>query len=823
MLLLRWTWRDLRARWLQVAAIALIIAIGSGTYSGLTSVSAWRYDSYDASYAALDMYDLRVDLAQGSTVPAEALGTVLADAVGDDLDEVEVRLNAPVQVDASTAEETILVPGTLVGVDVADGGPHVAGLHAIGGRLLTPADAEAGDVVLLDEHFTQRHDLPPTGTVRISGERELQVVGSAVSPERFFLVDDRGGLFADYAVLYAPIETVQALTDQPGAADQGAVTLLEGTALGTVEERVTAAMAEAFPDVGITLTRQQDDRVLRLLYDDIEGDQRFYDVFALLILSGAAFAAFNLMVRVVEAQRREIGIGMALGVPPARIALRPLLVGLQVAVLGVVFGVGVGLLIDALMADLLRGFFPLPVWTFDFQPGVFLRGAALGLVLPIAATALPVRRAVRVAPVEAIQTAHRAVSGGLAPLVRRLPLPGSTVAMLPVRNVVRGPRRTLLTALGIGAAVAVLVGVIGMVDSFVATIDLGQEESVGDDPEQLTVGVDFAPVDGDAVEGVTGSPLVAAAEPGLALGGTLDPGEDEIDVLIAAIDFDSDLWRPTASAGELSTDRPGLVLARKAADDLGLGVGDPVVLRHPRREGLVGYQLVETELPVLAIHPNPYRFLAYVDLDHADLFDLEGITNTVRVSPASGVTPEDVQRGLFAQPGVVSVEPVTAAGDAIREQIEEFVSIFDVIEGAVLLLALLIAFNSTAINMDERARENATMFAYGLPTGRVLDGQRRGEPAHRCAGDDRGALRRPAAAGVAPDGPAALDLPRHRDGDRALGLDPRDRGGLRGGGRGRRPRVDPPPPPPDGHPLHLAGHGVSPGPAVPADLVPRPT
>ena len=47
------------------------------------------------------------------------------------------------------------------------------------------------------------------------------------------------------------------------------------------------------------------------------------------------------------------------------------------------------------------------------------------------------RRAVRVAPVEAIQTAHRAVSGGLAPLVRRLPLPGSTVALLPVRNVVR--------------------------------------------------------------------------------------------------------------------------------------------------------------------------------------------------------------------------------------------------------------------------------------------------------------------------------------------------------------------------------------------------
>lgn len=720
MLLLRWTWRDLRARWLQVAAIALIIAIGSGTYSGLTSVSAWRYESYDASYAALDMYDLRVDLAAGSTVAAARLDRVLTDAVGPDLDEVEVRLEAEVQVDASTDDETILVPGTLVGVDVADGGPHVAGLYAFGGRLPTPADASAGDVVVLDEHFADRHDLDPTGTVRISGDRELQVVGTAVSAERFFMVDEQGGLFGDFAVLYAPIETVQALSDQPGAASQAAMTLTAGADVGAVEERVTAAMAEAFPDVGVTLTRQQDDRVLRLLYDDIEGDQRFYDVFAVLILLGAAFAAFNLMVRIVEAQRREIGIGMALGVPPAQLALRPLLVGLQVAALGVVFGIGVGLVLDALMGDLLRGFFPMPVWIFDFQADVFLRGAVLGLVLPVAATALPVRRAVRVAPVEAIQTSHRAVSGGLAPLVRRLPLPGSTVGMLPVRNVVRGPRRTVLTALGIGASIAVLVGVIGMVDSFIATIAVGEEEFVGEHPDQLTVGVDFAPIDSEAVRAVTGSSLVDGAEPGLAFGGLLDPGEDEIEVLVSVIDFRSGLWRPTAQAGELATERAGVVIAQKAADDLGVGVGDTVVLRHPRREGLVDYQLVDTELPVLAIHPNPYRFLVYVDIGHADLFALEGITNTVRVSPAPGVSAEEVQRGLFPEPGVVSVEPVTAAGEAIREQIEEFVSIFDVVEAAVLLLALLIAFNATAINMDERARENATMFAYGLPVGRVL-------------------------------------------------------------------------------------------------------
>ena len=38
----------------------------------------------------------------------------------------------------------------------------------------------------------------------------------------------------------------------------------------------------------------------------------------------------------------------------------------------------------------------------------------------------------------------------------------------------------------------------------------------------------------------------------------------------------------------------------------------------------------------------------------------------------------------------------------------------------MLGLALLIAFNTANINADERARDHATMFAYGVPVRRVL-------------------------------------------------------------------------------------------------------
>jgi putative ABC transport system permease protein len=53
------------------------------------------------------------------------------------------------------------------------------------------------------------------------------------------------------------------------------------------------------------------------------------------------------------------------------------------------------------------------------------------------------------------------------------------------------------------------------------------------------------------------------------------------------------------------------------------------------------------------------------------------------------------------------------------EQLNEILLVTVTIAAA---MSLLIAFNAAAINSDERARENATMFAYGVPVDRVVRG-----------------------------------------------------------------------------------------------------
>jgi putative ABC transport system permease protein len=195
--------------------------------------------------------------------------------------------------------------------------------------------------------------------------------------------------------------------------------------------------------------------------------------------------------------------------------------------------------------------------------------------------------------------------------------------------------------------------------------------------------------------------------------------DEEIETFLLLVDLQSPNWHPEAIAGSLEGDGPGLVISEKAADDLGIGPGDSVTLRHPRREG-VGYTFVESDVPVIAVHGNPYRFVVYMDIDEASLFGLEGIVNTVSVLPADGTTSSELKQALFGLPGVSAVESVQEAADNIRSAIEEFLGFLNVVEGAILLLAVLIAFNSTSISADERRREHATMFAFGVPVRTVL-------------------------------------------------------------------------------------------------------
>ena len=180
------------------------------------------------------------------------------------------------------------------------------------------------------------------------------------------------------------------------------------------------------------------------------------------------------------------------------------------------------------------------------------------------AAAVPVWRAVRVAPVEAIRTGFlSAKGGGLAPLLARVPLPGRTTAQMPFRNVLRAPRRTLMTMLGIAAAIVVLIGVIGMVDSFLATIDRGERELTSR-AHGARASRSTPSTRGRAVTAIEQSPVVAASELHLPDRRDARPrATQSIDVLLQMVDLDHGIWTPTVEQPDISRRLPASSCQRK--------------------------------------------------------------------------------------------------------------------------------------------------------------------------------------------------------------------------------------------------------------------
>lgn len=118
--------------------------------------------------------------------------------------------------------------------------------------------------------------------------------------------------------------------------------------------------------------------------------------FAALALGLAAVGIYGVTSYTVATRRGEIGIRRALGASRPRVASEVVRrIGAQTAV-GVVVGIGVAAMGGRMLTSLLVGVEPT-------DPGVLLSVAVLLGTVSLAATALPVLRAVGVAPTEALR------------------------------------------------------------------------------------------------------------------------------------------------------------------------------------------------------------------------------------------------------------------------------------------------------------------------------------------------------------------------------------------------------------------------------------
>ena len=202
-----------------VLAIALVIAIGTGIYSGLGSMENWRIASNDASFEALDAHDLEVSLTEGTFAREGELDRLVALDPGRRLASSRSRSGSsprPRSRSSGPVSRRCWSPARWSARRSGRGGPAVDGVVADRGRALTAADAGA-PVAVLEPTFADYHDLPADG----QDLRSPAASGSATSasgPRRSTSSSrgpgggEFGGAEASFAVVFTSLETAQRTT-----------------------------------------------------------------------------------------------------------------------------------------------------------------------------------------------------------------------------------------------------------------------------------------------------------------------------------------------------------------------------------------------------------------------------------------------------------------------------------------------------------------------------------------------------------------------------------------------------------------------------------
>jgi putative ABC transport system permease protein len=209
---------------------------------------------------------------------------------------------------------------------------------------------------------------------------------------------------------------------------------------------------------------------------------------------------------------------------------------------------------------------------------------------------------------------------------------------------------------------------------------------------------------------------VRLAVPMIQIPVTMHGKHESYDIILRCFNFSNQIWTPeTIREVEPYNLTTGLIISQEAARDLKVDIGDEITIEHPYRKSALQYSKENTTFHVIGIQNSKIRFWAFSDISNDQVFNVTGLVNAVMVLPKQGITEATIQKDFFDLQGYSGVQSVVKLVKVYEELIQMFKSMFDVIQYVVMILALLLVYNTTTVNIDERTRELATMAAFGTP------------------------------------------------------------------------------------------------------------
>jgi len=684
--------RELRHVAGQAAAIVIVLACAVATtvmsFGVLRSLDETRSQYYQR-YRFADVFAAVYRVPESAAESIRRLPGVAA---------VETRLVADVAVRLEDVAEPI--SGRLISLPER-GEPEANAIALRQGRSIGASDAEE---VVVAENFASARGLGPGSriTVHINGrKRELAVVGVALSPEYIYTLG--AGMIAPddrrFGIFWTGRQVLEAAL---GARDQFndlAVRLKQTASASDATREIEAVLAPYGAADVHGRKRQPSHAFVSAMLHQIAGVGRIVPAIFLLV---AAFLAHTMLGRLVEVQRRQIGLMKALGIGDGAIGWHYLKLVLMLGAVGIAMGIAAGAILGIGLVRIYAGFFHFPF--LRYQPDVAsILAAGMVSILAVSAGALRgVRRAISLMPAVALASPTPAAYGQTW-LDRVGRGRSSGVARMILRYLARWPLRAALTVAALSLAVALQISMLFSFDALDYIIDHYARAQVAD------FTLVFSSALPRAAAGEIGRwPGVVSVEGFRALPVHLrSRGRDRV-VNLTGLAPTGRLQRLLdANLAPVSVPLHGLALPSKLAALLEVKEGDTVAVEPVgSRAGF--------ELPVARIVEQYIGLGAYVSLDL-----LDSLPEGPRISGAYLLTDPsrraDFLRGLTNQAMLAGINERSAVLASFRgtmtRTLSIIVSFFVAFAGVA---AFFIAFSSARITLAEREREFATLASLGF-------------------------------------------------------------------------------------------------------------
>jgi len=744
--LIRKLWRDFKGQKWQIVAVVIVVLLGISLFDA----SYLAYQNLQRSYSATEqrthMADMTVQVTSISPEQTAAVRDIpgVATAISQLVQPFPVIVLHGRTEEKATAR--IEAQGRFISIPLHEQ-PKLNQVVVISGHYPT-SDNE----VLVERHFAEYQHLEPGNTFLIetpAGSRVFQVAGIAVSPDYLWVARNRQDIFpspADFGVFFIPRQGLTSIGRaaihvqghrasmqlQLAATGTDGNTLLYSLTPGANSAQVLSRVKSVLGAQNVlSATPRKDEVGAQLLQMDLNGFQEMAGAFPLFFLIVAAFIVAALMNRMVNRERPLIGTMMALGVRRRTILGHYLSMALTIGVVGSTVGTVAGLAMGNFMTTEYANELHIPFVSVEVNFAVLLAGVAMGLLAPLLAGLLPAIRASQLQPAEAMRPF---VSQPTLPLQKlrniwqpqwnKIPRQPNQHGnrrrnwvpfwlRLTLRDVARRPGRTAATAIGIMAALALVVTTAGLKDSMTRGINLSFTQSVHYDlradfysPQSAPSAVDEAHgIPGVTnVETITTLPVEVA---NLATGKTYDTS-------LQGLPPESPLLQLRSSGGTLLAPEPGkAIVSSSIATKLGLKVGDKIRVKVlPSGRSII--------LPIQALDFSVIgNSVTLASASVATDFHMTGKATTLllKVSPGKTVA---VRVALEKLPTVVQVQDE----QAFRSQVQQLMGLMNVLLAMMLMFAVILAaailFNTATLNVLERQREFATMRALGYPLGGIV-------------------------------------------------------------------------------------------------------